>query len=255
MGLDRVRAVLGRLGLQPPAGRVITVGGTNGKGSTITLLHDVLRAAGGNPGLYTSPHLVHYNERIRIGDRPVADAALIRAFERVEAARGGGSPDVLRVRHAGRPRLFCRGGLRHLAARSGPRRPARRGECAGCGCCRDHHHRPRPPGVAGRFHRVDRRREGRHPPGRVAGVLRRRAGAGRHPSRGPPKSAPTCACLGRDFGFARDATGGWTWSWPGSGGVQRIDGLLAPSTLDAGAVQECDGGPGGAVAADTAGAD
>ena len=64
-----------RLGLQPPAGRLITVGGTNGKGSTITLLHDVLRAAGGNPGLYTSPHLVHYNERIRIGDRPVADAA------------------------------------------------------------------------------------------------------------------------------------------------------------------------------------
>ena len=72
----RVREVLERLGLQPPAGRVITVGGTNGKGSTITLLHDCLRAAGGNPGLYTSPHLVRYNERIRIADRPVADAAL-----------------------------------------------------------------------------------------------------------------------------------------------------------------------------------
>lgn len=87
MGLDRVREVLGRLGLVPPAGRVITVGGTNGKGSTITLLHDLLHAAGRNPGLYTSPHLVHYSERIRIGNRPVGDAQLIRAFERVEAAR------------------------------------------------------------------------------------------------------------------------------------------------------------------------
>jgi dihydrofolate synthase/folylpolyglutamate synthase len=87
MGLARVHEVLGRLGLQPPAGRVITVGGTNGKGSTITLLHDCLCAAGGKPGLYTSPHLVRYNERIRIADQPVADAALVRAFERVEAAR------------------------------------------------------------------------------------------------------------------------------------------------------------------------
>lgn len=82
-----MREVLGRLGLQPPPGRVLTVGGTNGKGSTITLVHDCLRAAGGNPGLYTSPHLVEYNERIRIADRPVSDAALIRAFESVEAAR------------------------------------------------------------------------------------------------------------------------------------------------------------------------
>ncbi|MDH4023746.1 MAG: bifunctional folylpolyglutamate synthase/dihydrofolate synthase, partial [Gammaproteobacteria bacterium] len=78
-----MREVLGRLGLQPPPGRVLTVGGTNGKGSTITLVHDFLRAAGGNPGLYTSPHLVEYNERIRVAGRPVSDAALIRAFESV----------------------------------------------------------------------------------------------------------------------------------------------------------------------------
>lgn len=87
LGLDRVHEVLRRLDLQPPVGRVLTVGGTNGKGSTITLVHDCLCAAGGNPGLYTSPHLVMYNERIRIADRPVSDAALIRAFECVEAAR------------------------------------------------------------------------------------------------------------------------------------------------------------------------
>ncbi len=87
MGLSRVHDVLTRLGLQPPAGRVVTVGGTNGKGSTITLLHDCLHAAGENPGLFTSPHLVRYNERIRVGNQPVTDTALIRAFERVEVAR------------------------------------------------------------------------------------------------------------------------------------------------------------------------
>lgn len=87
MGLGRVRAVLVRLDLHPPKGRVITVAGTNGKGSTITLLHDVLLAAGSRPGLYTSPHLVNYNERIRIDDRPVGDQALMRAFEAVESAR------------------------------------------------------------------------------------------------------------------------------------------------------------------------
>jgi len=74
--------------LKPPPGRVVAVGGTNGKGTTITLLHDVLRAAGGDPGLYTSPHLVRYNERVRVGDRPVGDELLIAAFERVESARG-----------------------------------------------------------------------------------------------------------------------------------------------------------------------
>ncbi len=88
MGLERVREVLGRLGLRPPAGRVIAVAGTNGKGSTITLLHDLLVAGGGNPGLYTSPHLVSYNERIRVRDRAIPDEALIEAFRRVEAARG-----------------------------------------------------------------------------------------------------------------------------------------------------------------------
>jgi len=82
-----VREVLGRLRLQPPAGRVLAVAGTNGKGSTITLVHDCLCAAGGNPGLYTSPHLVTYNERIRIADRVVSDTALVRAFESVETAR------------------------------------------------------------------------------------------------------------------------------------------------------------------------
>ncbi len=67
---------------------VITVGGTNGKGSTCALLDSILRAAGYRVGLYTSPHLVHFNERACIDGAPIGSAALIRAFEAVEAARG-----------------------------------------------------------------------------------------------------------------------------------------------------------------------
>ena len=87
LGLERVREVLERLAIRPPTGRVITVGGTNGKGSTITLLHDCLEAAGGRPGLYTSPHLLNYNERIRVHGASIPDTDLLRAFERVEEAR------------------------------------------------------------------------------------------------------------------------------------------------------------------------
>lgn len=78
-----------RLSLVPPAGRVVTVAGTNGKGSTIGLIHDCLMAAGSRPGLYTSPHLVRYHERIRIDGEPVSDGALMHAFEAVEASRQG----------------------------------------------------------------------------------------------------------------------------------------------------------------------
>jgi dihydrofolate synthase/folylpolyglutamate synthase len=88
LGLERIRTVLDRLDLQVPVGRVVAVAGTNGKGTTVTLLQDMLIAAGRHPGLYSSPHLVQYNERIRVDGRPVADAELVSAFERVEAARG-----------------------------------------------------------------------------------------------------------------------------------------------------------------------
>lgn len=89
LGLARVRQVLDRLQVTAPAGRVITVAGTNGKGSTVTLIHDLLLAAGGRPGLYMSPHLVRYNERIRVAGEVISDAALVRAFEQVELARRG----------------------------------------------------------------------------------------------------------------------------------------------------------------------
>ncbi|MFP4560144.1 MAG: bifunctional folylpolyglutamate synthase/dihydrofolate synthase [Thiohalorhabdus sp.] len=88
LGLDRVSAVAGRLGLLPAPVPVVLVGGTNGKGSVVAFLEAALQAAGHRVGAYTSPHLFRFNERIRIGGRPASDATLLPAFEAVEAARG-----------------------------------------------------------------------------------------------------------------------------------------------------------------------
>ena len=88
MGLDRVREVASRMALKRPARRVITVGGTNGKGSTVAFVEAIARAHGWKVGAYTSPHLLRYNERVRIDGAEVDDAALVAGFEAVEAARG-----------------------------------------------------------------------------------------------------------------------------------------------------------------------
>ena len=88
LGLERVREVAGRLGLGKPAPRVISVAGTNGKGSTVAFIEAMVRAAGFRVGAYTSPHLLRYNERLRIDGVEASDEALIAAFEAVEAARG-----------------------------------------------------------------------------------------------------------------------------------------------------------------------
>jgi dihydrofolate synthase/folylpolyglutamate synthase len=88
LGLDRVREVWRRLGSPPPARSVITIGGTNGKGSTVAFLEAMLLAGGQRVGAYTSPHLLHYNERVRVDGIDVDDATLIDAFERIENARG-----------------------------------------------------------------------------------------------------------------------------------------------------------------------
>jgi dihydrofolate synthase/folylpolyglutamate synthase len=87
LGLERVLCVRDALGLAPDF-PVITVGGTNGKGSTCAYLEAILGAAGYKTGLYTSPHLLRYNERVRIGGVEAIDAELVAAFERVDAARG-----------------------------------------------------------------------------------------------------------------------------------------------------------------------
>jgi dihydrofolate synthase/folylpolyglutamate synthase len=88
LGLERVRPVAEALGLRRPARRVISVAGTNGKGSTVAFVAAIATAAGLRVGTYTSPHLLRYTERIRIDGREVAPELLLAAFERIEAARG-----------------------------------------------------------------------------------------------------------------------------------------------------------------------
>ncbi|WDI94709.1 bifunctional tetrahydrofolate synthase/dihydrofolate synthase [Xanthomonas campestris] len=88
MGLERVREVAARLQIEAPATHVIVVGGTNGKGSTVAFIEAIGRAAGWKVGAYTSPHLLRYNERVRIDGVEASDAQLVAAFAAVEAARG-----------------------------------------------------------------------------------------------------------------------------------------------------------------------
>jgi len=88
MGLDRVREVAQRMGLRFTC-PVFTVAGTNGKGSTCAMLEAIALEAGWRTGVYTSPHLVHFEERCRIRGEAVAPADLAAHFARVEAARQG----------------------------------------------------------------------------------------------------------------------------------------------------------------------
>ena len=87
LGLERVAQVKQRLNLQPDF-PVIVVGGTNGKGSVCAMLESILHAAGYRVGCYTSPHLLHYNERVRIAKKQVSDVELCKSFEKIEQVRG-----------------------------------------------------------------------------------------------------------------------------------------------------------------------
>ncbi|MBB1477114.1 bifunctional tetrahydrofolate synthase/dihydrofolate synthase [Shewanella sp. SG41-3] len=89
MGLTRVSAVARRLEVIDLApAKVITVAGTNGKGTTCAMLASILRQADLSVGVYSSPHLLHYNERVQINQQDASDASLIEAFCAIEAARG-----------------------------------------------------------------------------------------------------------------------------------------------------------------------
>jgi dihydrofolate synthase/folylpolyglutamate synthase len=87
LGLDRVKQVAQRMSLRLDCVSII-VGGTNGKGSTCAMLEAILLAAGYKVGMYTSPHLIDFNERARVNGEVVTDSALIEQFQAVEAARG-----------------------------------------------------------------------------------------------------------------------------------------------------------------------
>lgn len=88
LGLDRVSSVAARLGLPDTRIVTLTVGGTNGKGSSAHLAAGIYRAAGYRVGLYTSPHLLHYRERVRIDGEYASDDALCRAFAAIDVQRG-----------------------------------------------------------------------------------------------------------------------------------------------------------------------
>jgi dihydrofolate synthase/folylpolyglutamate synthase len=87
LGLERVAQVKQRLNLHPDF-PIIMVGGTNGKGSVCAMLESIFYAAGYRVGCYTSPHLLHYNERVRIAKQQVSDGELCASFEKIERARG-----------------------------------------------------------------------------------------------------------------------------------------------------------------------
>lgn len=87
MGLERVREVARRLRLLKLPCPLITVAGTNGKGSTVAFIEAIAAASGYRVGAFTSPHFLRYNERIRIGGAEASDADLVCAFEAIEAAR------------------------------------------------------------------------------------------------------------------------------------------------------------------------
>lgn len=97
MGLERIFLVIGRLKLQQNF-KIITVAGTNGKGSTCAMLAEIYTQAGYAVGSYASPHLLRYNERVRVNGKEVEDAELCAAFSVVESARQGKCPaDVIEL--------------------------------------------------------------------------------------------------------------------------------------------------------------
>lgn len=110
MGLQRVAQVKVSLGIHFDC-PVIIIGGTNGKGSTCAMLESILLQAGYRVGLYTSPHLLHFNERARINGEPVSDDALIENFAAVEASRGEVSLTYFEFTTLAILRLFAEAGL------------------------------------------------------------------------------------------------------------------------------------------------
>jgi len=88
LGLDRVASVWQRMSRGTSAFTVVSVSGTNGKGSCVAMLDAIYRAAGYKVGTYTSPHIKRYNERISINGKPVSDVELCNAFDLVDRSRG-----------------------------------------------------------------------------------------------------------------------------------------------------------------------
>ena len=118
--LDRFVAVLDTLGLRKPPYEVITVAGTNGKGSCVAMLESIYWHAGYDVGTFTSPHLWRFNERIRFNGNDAGDAELVEVFEEAAAARRRRSSSRRRS-GAGRQSRYRAGRLHRRRASSRPR--------------------------------------------------------------------------------------------------------------------------------------
>jgi len=177
LGLERVRKVLVAMHLQQPPFHVLTVGGTNGKGSCVAYLDAMLRARGYKVGAYTSPHILRYNERVCVNGREVSDKEFCEAFARVDAARGDtsltyfefGTLAALDIFHNQKSRWRC---WKSAWGQAGC------GECTGsCGRAGDVCGAG-PSGMAGPGSRQHRLRESRHLSPWPTGDLRRPRAAG-----------------------------------------------------------------------------
>ncbi|MBT8419595.1 MAG: bifunctional tetrahydrofolate synthase/dihydrofolate synthase [Gammaproteobacteria bacterium] len=111
LGLARISKVAGKLGLTRVPFPVISVAGTNGKGSCVALLTSIFEQAGYRVGAYTSPHLLRYNERVRIEGHEASDAALIQAFDEIEGKRGNITLTYFEFGTLAAMILFCRAEL------------------------------------------------------------------------------------------------------------------------------------------------
>lgn len=111
LGLERVAKVAQILNLSSPARQTITVAGTNGKGSAVAIMEAILVRQGRRVGAYTSPHLLRYNERVRIDGQPVSDDALCQAFAAIEVARGNTSLSYFEFGTLAALLIFAQAGL------------------------------------------------------------------------------------------------------------------------------------------------
>ena len=185
-GLSRTRELLRRLGDPQKRLRFVHVAGTNGKGSTSAMLAAIFRAASARTGLYTSPFLMRFNERMQCDSVPISDGALAALTERTraEAESMAEHPTEFELIHGTCHALVRAGALRHRRARGRPRRRAGFHQCHRLpGACRDLQPGLRSHGDFGQHARADCRGEGRDPEGRRLRALRRSAagGGGRHP--------------------------------------------------------------------------
>ena len=222
LGLERVAEVYSGLKIKFEC-PVIAVAGTNGKGSTCAMLESILQAAGYRVGLYSSPHLLRYNERVRIAGREIEDAALCAAFAEVERARGAVPLTYFEFGTLAAFYLFSKENLDAaiLEVGLGGRLDAVNAVDADCavltsvgidhteylGATREH---------------IGREKAGIFRPGRPAVVA----------DPDPPKSVlaadAALLLLGRDFGYSKQGSGGPSqWSYWGPAGKR--SGLAHPA--------------------------